>query len=141
MDSPFVKVKPLWLSLPEDSWLYAWVNLTLQVAIIFSSISFLFYGSSCLYSSAMVKEFARYHLEHLRLTTGILQITTSLTLLIGISYPYVAAASALFLVIMMIVALGVRYKIKDSVLMMLPAFFYLLINLYTFVTLSQTFWD
>ena len=65
-----------------------------------------------------------------RLLVGVLQICAVIGLLLGISYPWLGRAAAGGLALMMLVAVGVRIKIKDTVWQTTPAFFYLVLNAY-----------
>ncbi len=51
-------------------------------------------------------------------------------LLAGLSQPWLGRAAAIGLALMMLVAVGVRIKIKDSFLQTTPALFYLVLNAY-----------
>lgn len=75
-------------------------------------------------------EFKRYSLEKLRIVTGFLEILGGLGLLIGLEYTFILKLAALGLAMMMIAALFVRIKIKDSPLQSVPALTLLLINLF-----------
>lgn len=101
------------------------------LATFFSGISFLFYGTACLTTSHMKREFIRYGYDGQRALTGYLQILGGLGLLIGYwVFPYLAAASATGLSVMMIFGFGVRLKIRDSFWQSSPAFLYAVLNLY-----------
>ncbi len=103
----------------------------LSVALILcSAISFLGYGSACFLSGRLKREFDRYHLGSLRALTGGLQLCAALGLLAGLSQPWMGRAAAAGLALMMLVAVGVRIKIKDSLLQTTPALFYLALNAY-----------
>ena len=51
-------------------------------------------------------------------------------LLVGLSQPWMGRAAAAGLALMMLVAVGVRIKIKDTFLQTTPALFYLVLNAY-----------
>jgi hypothetical protein len=87
--------------------------------LLFSSLSFLGYGLSCLFSAYQKAEFQRYQLSARRNLVGCLQCAAAVGLI---------AAGGLAL--MMLVALGVRVRIKDSLPQMLPAAGYLVLNAY-----------
>lgn len=78
----------------------------------------------------MKREFERYHLGSKRALIGTLQIAASLGLLAGLDQPWIGQSAAAGLALMMLVAVGVRFQIKDSLLQTTPAFFYLLLNTY-----------
>ncbi len=100
------------------------------VLILFSAISFLGYGGACFLSANMKLEFDRYHLGSQRALVGGLQLCGVIGLLAGLSQPWVGRAAAAGLALMMLVAVGVRIKIKDSLMLTLPALFYLALNAY-----------
>ena len=98
--------------------------------IFFSALSFLGYGLGCFFSDYLKGEFRRYHLSAQCLLVGVLQCAAALGLLAGIFFPWVGQAAAAGLALMMLVALGVRIRIGDSFVLMLPAIGYLLLNGY-----------
>jgi len=101
------------------------------LATFFSGISFLFYGTACLTTSHMKSEFIRYGYDGQRALTGYLQILGGLGLLIGYwTSPFLMAAAATGLSLMMIFGFGVRLKIRDSFWQSSPAFLYAVLNLY-----------
>ncbi|MEY5026157.1 MAG: hypothetical protein RLZZ244_1685 [Verrucomicrobiota bacterium] len=89
------------------------MNHLLEAAQAISALGFLGYGAGCLTLRAMRAEFVRYGLPHLRSLTGTLQIAAGIGLLLGYAYPLLALLAALGLSLMMLVALGVRFKMKD----------------------------
>lgn len=88
-------------------------NHLLETAQAISAVCFLAYGIGCLTTRTMQTEFLRYGLPNLRVLTGTLQIAAAIGLFAGYAYPACALLSAAGLSIMMIVAIGVRLKIKD----------------------------
>ena len=96
--------------------------------ILFSALSFLGYGSACFFSSYMKDEFVRYRLGSQRLLVGGLQWCAGIGLLAGLSQPWMGQAAAGGLALMMLVAVVVRIRIKDSVLQTIPALLYLALN-------------
>ncbi|MFZ4764085.1 MAG: DoxX family protein [Roseimicrobium sp.] len=78
----------------------------------------------------MKREFERYHLGSQRVLVGTLQVAASLGLLAGLSQPWMGRSAATGLALMMLVAVGVRIRIKDSLAQTTPAFFYLFLNAY-----------
>ena len=54
----------------------------------------------------------------------------ALGLLAGLSQPWMGRAAAAGLALMMLVAVGVRIRIKDTLLQTTPALFYLVLNTY-----------
>jgi uncharacterized membrane protein YkgB len=106
------------------------VALLNVVLILFSAISFLGYGSACFLSAYMKREFDRYHLGAQRTLVGGLQMCAAIGLLAGLSQPWMGRAAAVGLALMMLVAVGVRIRIKDSLPQTTPALFYLALNAY-----------
>jgi uncharacterized membrane protein YkgB len=98
--------------------------------LLFSSLSFLGYGLSCLFSAYQKAEFQRYQLSARRNLVGCLQCAAAVGLIAGLFFPWVGQAAAGGLALMMLVALGVRVRIKDSLPQMLPAAGYLVLNAY-----------
>lgn len=98
--------------------------------ILFSALSFFGYGTACFFSVRMKQEFERYRLGSQRVVVGALQVAASLGLVAGLSQPWMGRSAAAGLALMMLVAVGVRIRIKDSLLQTMPALFYLLLNAY-----------
>lgn len=103
----------------------------MNVALILcSAISFLGYGSACFFSDSLKREFERYGFGSQRALIGGLQLCAALGLLAGLSQPWLGRAAAAGLALMMLVAVGVRIRIKDTLLQATPALFYLALNAY-----------
>ncbi|MCX6919846.1 MAG: DoxX family protein [Verrucomicrobia bacterium] len=100
--------------------------------ILFSALSFLGYGLGCFFSSYFQQEFRRYQLSAQCKLVGILQCSASFGLVAGFREPRLGQAAAAGLALMMLVALGVRLRIRDSLLQMLPALGYLGLNAYLY---------
>jgi hypothetical protein len=98
--------------------------------IVFSALSFLGYGVSCIGSAHMQREFERYRLGRQRVLVGSLQLLAALGLLLGLGEPWVGRAAAAGLALMMLTGVIVRWRIKDSWVQMTPAAFYLILNAY-----------
>ena len=104
-------------------------NLNVALTLC-SAISFLGYGSACFLSDSLKREFDRYRLGSLRALIGGLQLCAALGLLAGLSQPWMGRAAAAGLALMMLVAVGVRIKIKDTLPQTTPALLYLALNAY-----------
>ena len=98
--------------------------------ILFSAASFLAYGLACFFSTRTQREFVRYHLGALRGVVGVLQILGALGLLLGFAHPWLGQVAAGSFTVMMLLAVGVRIRIKDTLLQTLPALFYTGLNAY-----------
>jgi hypothetical protein len=103
------------------------LNLAL---ILCSAISFLGYGAACFLSDSLKREFARYGFGSHRAWIGGMQLCGALGLVAGLSEPWLGRAAAAGLAVMMLVAVGVRIRIKDTLLQTAPALFYLVLNAY-----------
>ena len=101
-----------------------------SVLILFSALSFLGYGSACFLSPYMKREFERYRLGSQRTLVGGLQVLAAIGLLGGLGEPWMGRAAAAGLALMMLVAVGVRIKIKDTLPQTIPALAYLALNAY-----------
>ncbi len=108
------------------------VALTL---LLFSAISFLFFGVTCLYSPYMMIEFKRYGLSKYRKLTGVLQLAGAIALLIGLWNLPMALIGSLGLSVLMMLGFVTRIRIKDSFVKSAPSFFYSLLNLILFCIL------
>ena len=93
------------------------------VLILFSALSFLAYGTACFPSGYIRREFERYRLGAQRTLVGGLQMYAAVGLLAGLNQPWMGRAAAGGLALMMLVAVGVRIKIKDTLLQTLPRSF------------------
>ena len=105
--------------------------VTLNTALIFfNALSFIGYGTACFLSSRMKREFERYRLGPQRLWVGLLQCAAGMGQLVGTEAPWVGQVAAGGLALMMLLAVGVRIRIRDSALQTIPALFYLVLNAY-----------
>ena len=80
----------------------------------------------------MKKEFKRFGLGKIGLTTVLLEIIGALGLLVGLKFYFFLMISSLGLALLMLAGLIVRIKLKDSIWISLPAFFYMILNTYIF---------
>lgn len=101
--------------------------------ILVSAVSFLAYGAACFFSRHLEREFARYRLPSQRILVGGLQWAAGIGLLAGLFEPWMGRAAAAGLSLMMLIAVGVRIRIKDTLVQTTPAVFYLLLNTYLFL--------
>ena len=72
-----------------------------------------------------------------RKVIGALQMTSCLGLLVGFYIPWLTPIVSFLLAVMMLVALIVRLRLRDSALMTTPAAVYFLLSLYLFFTSVQ----
>ncbi|MDR9400617.1 MAG: DoxX family protein [Psychroflexus sp.] len=98
----------------------------------FNAFCFLFYGASCLFSKKMKLEFNRFQLNDLhRQLTGALQLLGAIGLIIGLlSTGILAMLASAGLSLLMFLGVGVRMRIKDSIVDTLPATFFALLNFF-----------
>ena len=105
------------------------VHLNLFLIFI-SAISFVGYGSACFLSTYIRREFDRYGFGSQRALVGALQLGAGIGLIVGLNQPWIGRAASGGLALMMLVAVCVRIKIKDSLPQTLPALLYLALNAY-----------
>ncbi len=98
----------------------------------FSSLSFMGYGIAYFKSSKMKTEFKRFGLEKVGALTAILEIFGALGLLLGFKFHAILLIAAGGLSILMLLGFAIRIKVKDSVWLMIPALFFMLLNAYIF---------
>lgn len=97
---------------------------------VLSGVAFVVYGISCLSSPAMAREFTRFGLSRFRLLVGALEVLGGAGLLVGLWYLPLLAASATGLALLMALGVGVRIRLRDGVLLTLPALVLLVVNGY-----------
>ncbi|MBF45587.1 MAG: hypothetical protein CMD38_04865 [Flavobacteriales bacterium] len=99
--------------------------------IIFSSISFIYYGLNSLLSKKMHSEYSRWGYNNLRIFLAWCQLLGGCGLIIGMLHlslnPLISITSFL-LTIMMLTAVYTRIKSKDGLLLTLPSLFYSILN-------------
>lgn len=78
----------------------------------------------------MEREFTRYRLRSQRYVVGGLQWAAGIGLLAGFFEPWMGRAAAAGLALMMLVAVGVRIRIQDTLVQTTPALLYLALNIY-----------
>lgn len=100
----------------------------LNVLIFFSATSFLIYGIAYFVSSNMKNEFKRFGLEKFGALTAVLELAGAIGLFIGLQNHTILVLASGGLTILMLLGTGVRIKMRDSLLVSLPAFFYFLLN-------------
>tara|TARA_B100000780_G_scaffold122201_1_gene85695 strand:+ start:1072 stop:1410 length:339 start_codon:yes stop_codon:yes gene_type:complete len=101
------------------------INLLL---VFFSGVSFIFYGIGSFKSTRMESEYKRWGYKDYRYLIGGLQLLGGIGLLIGLLVNKLLLISSAGLMLLMIIAVYVRFKIKDPLKMAMPALFYAIIN-------------
>jgi hypothetical protein len=104
--------------------------LSIDLPTLVLSISFLTYGSRCLFAKAMVREFARWEVPRLRYLTGFLEVLGALGLIVGQWFPWLGLCAAAGLSLLMVCGIVVRLRIRDTLLQTLPAVLFLLLSLF-----------
>jgi hypothetical protein len=79
------------------------------------------------------KQFKRFGLEKIGLTTVLLEIIGALGLLVGLKFNPILTISSFGLALLMLSGLIVRIKLKDSIWISFPALFYMGLNTYIFL--------
>jgi hypothetical protein len=82
----------------------------------------------------MKNEFIRFKLEKIALIIILLELAGAIGLLIGLLYRPLLLISSLGIALLMFSGLIVRIRLKDSLLDLLPALFFLLLNAFIFFT-------
>lgn len=100
----------------------------INILICFSATSFLVYGIAYFVSSNMKNEFKRFGLEKFGVLTAVLELIGAIGLFIGIQNYTILVLASGGLTLLMLLGTGVRIKMRDSVLVSLPAFIYFLLN-------------
>jgi DoxX-like family len=100
-------------------------------------VTFLIYGGLCLSSLSMVEDFQRFGLERLRMLTGLLEVLGGSGLLVGLKWRPALSISSAGLSLLMLVAFGVRLKMRDSIVQSLPSLALMLVNAYILVKSLQ----
>ena len=104
-----------------------------EILEFFSSISFVIYGILSFTSNIMKSEFKRWGISKFRFIVGCAQLTGGFGLLIGYYFQIMTLISSFGLTLLMLLGLILRLTVKDGVIKSIPAFFYLLVNLYIFL--------
>ena len=96
--------------------------------LLFSAVSFVFYGINSLISKRMVSEYERWGYKNQRIILGCCQLLGGLGLLVGLMVPLLLSVTSFLLTCMMLTAVFVRIQIKETFIKMLPAMFYVVLN-------------
>jgi uncharacterized membrane protein YphA (DoxX/SURF4 family) len=104
-----------------------------EIFEFFSAISFIIYGILSFRSNIMKSEFKRWGISKFRFIVGCAQLTGGFGLLIGYYFQIMTLISSFGLALLMLLGFILRFTVKDGVIKSIPAFFYLLVNLYIFL--------
>ena len=99
-----------------------------QIIISFISFSFIFYALHALFSKKMKEEFSRWGFQKYRVLISCIQLLSGFFLLLSVFFPFLVIYCTSIFFIMMLGAIIVRIRIKDSFLDTLPAFLYFFLN-------------
>lgn len=105
----------------------------LDILIMLSGISFLVYGITYFSSPHMKSEFVRFGLAKFGILTAVLEILGALGLIIGLLDNFILLISSGGLAILMFFGFLARLRVKDSLLVSLPAILYMSLNAYIFL--------
>lgn len=105
----------------------------LPVLIWATSILFLVYGVFCVGTTSMVADFQRFGLSNFRVLIGVLEILGGIGLLVGLKWRPALWISSMGLSLLMLIAFGVRLKMRDSAVQSIPSLALMCINLYIFI--------
>jgi hypothetical protein len=101
------------------------------LVLISNALFFLFYGLQCFTSPFMFEEFRRFGLpDSQRILTGVLQLMGAAGLFAGLIFPLLGLLSSVGLSLMMLIAFGVRIRIKDGLAQSAPSLAFMFINGY-----------
>jgi len=99
------------------------------IIIYFTGFSFIAYGINSFVSKRMINEFKRWGLEDKRKIIGICQFIAGIGIILGSEFKTVLISSAIFIIMMMIIAIVVRIRIKDDISDIMPAIAYIVLCL------------
>lgn len=108
------------------------MNTLYLLLVLFSSVSFIIYGSLLLVSAKMQNEFKRFELEKFTTLTGVLELLGGIGLLVGLKFGFILLISSGGLALLMLLGFGVRINVKDSLWLSFPSFFFMVLNLFIF---------
>lgn len=103
------------------------MNTLSQGLSIVTSVSFLYYGTACLTSSAMKAEFERFGVAKLRIVIGVLELMGSLGLLVGFLVPVIGVLAAAGISLLMSSVVVQRIQQRDTLAQMAQAAVFALI--------------
>jgi len=104
------------------------MQIAFEIARAVSAVAFFGYGVACLVSQRMDAEFQRYGLAPFRRLVGALECLGALGLLVGYFSRPVLFLAAAGLTLLMLLAVGTRLRIGDSLTQTLPAIVLLVLN-------------
>ena len=103
-----------------------------QICSLFSSLSFFGYVIAYFASPQMKLEFKRFSLEKIGFYIILLELLGAIGLIVGLKINLILSISSLGLSLLMLSGVIVRIRLRDSILISLPAFFYMVLNGFIF---------
>jgi len=103
--------------------------MLLNILIIASAVSFVFYGIFFFLNSGMTEEFNRYGLGKFRKLVGFLQLLGGAGLLVGFAWRPALIIASGGLSLLMLIGFCVRLKMKDGFWESMPSFIFMVVNL------------
>ena len=103
-----------------------------DILILFSSISFVIYSLNSIFSKRMISEFSRWGVGNLRILVASFQMFGGIGLLLGMYNIWLLCLVSFFLTLMMIIAIIIRIRVRDSFLLTVPALMYALLSFIIF---------
>ena len=103
-----------------------------EIFVLFSAISFVVYSLHSVFSRRMILEFSRWGIGNLRILVASFQMLGGIGLLLGIYNIWLLCLVSFFLMLMMITAIIIRIRVKDSLLLTVPALIYALLSFMIF---------
>ena len=101
-----------------------------KICVLISSFSFFAYTA---YYFKMKTEFKRFGLEKFGLIIIALQFLGAIGLIVGLKFNPILTISSFGLTLLMLSGFLVRLNLKDSILISLPALFYMGLNTFIFL--------
>lgn len=95
--------------------------MLLPLLTLVSAGAFLFYGYETLFGRTPREEYERYGIPRLRVAVGGLQLIGATGAVLGLAVTPLGVLGAGGLTLMMLLGLGVRYRIGDTPRQMVPA--------------------
>jgi len=103
-----------------------------EIFVLFSAISFVIYSLHSVFSRRMIMEFSRWGIGNLRILVASFQMLGGIGLLLGMYNIWLLCLASFFLMLMMITAIIIRVRVRDSFLQTVPALIYALLSLIIF---------
>jgi hypothetical protein len=103
-----------------------------EIFVLFCSISFVIYSLHSVFSRKMIMEFSRWGIGNLRILVASFQMLGGIGLLLGMYNIWVLCLVSFFLMLMMITAIIIRVRVRDSFLQTVPALMYTLLSFIIF---------